>query len=277
MLITPLTPGLGAEIEGVDLRGIASGTLSPTPLVEALRAHRVLAVRDQDLDRETHKSLGRHFGPLHVHPSKRGADVRGDREIFTVKSGDATAKVNGGRWHSDVSCDRNPPAASILRLIETPASGGDTVFADMHRAFTTLSPPIRALLTGLDARHDGRRDLKWYGIELEPGASYPACTHPVVVAHPVTGHPILHVNEAFTDHLVGLEPLESDALLAMLFDHIARRPELHCRVKWEPGTVVFWDNRAVQHHAVADYLPEPRRGERVTIDGQGPPVRWRSD
>lgn len=274
MQTTPLTPHLGVQVDGVDLATLSAPGPDADAFVRLLWEHGVVVVRDQELDRETHKELGRRFGPLHVHPSKRHPDARGDKEIFTVKAGESTRRVNGGRWHSDVSCDENPPAASLLRLIDAPPVGGDTVFADMHRAFTTLSAPIRELLVGLEAFHDGRRDLRWYGIELQPGQTYPSYTHPVVVAHPVTGRPTLHVNEAFTEHIVGLESLESEAVLSMLYDHIARRPELHCRVRWEPGTVVIWDNRAVQHHAVADYLPANRRGERVTIEGQGRPVAW---
>ncbi len=274
MQITPLTPHLGVQVDGVDLRALAAPGNDADAFVQLLWDHGVVVVRDQDVDRATHKELGRRFGPLHVHPSKRHPDAKGDKEIFTVTAGEATRRVNGGRWHSDVSCDENPPAASLLRLLEAPPVGGDTVFADMHRAFTTLSAPIQDLLLGLEAFHDGRRDLRWYGIELQPGQTYPSCTHPVVVAHPVTGKPILHVNEAFTEHLVGLDALESEAILTMVYDHIARRPELHCRVRWEPGTIVIWDNRAVQHHAVADYLPANRRGERVTIEGQGRPAAW---
>ncbi len=272
MQIRPLTPHLGVKIVGVALSDLDH------ELGAQVRSwfdeRRVVVFRDQTLDREQHKALGRVLGDLHVHPSKRHLGARGDPEIFTVKADDDTTQVNGGRWHMDVSCEANPPAGSILRLIEGPPSGGDTVFADMHLAFETLSAPIRSLLLQLDAFHDGMRDLKWYGFEPQPGQTYPSHTHPVIVAHPRTGRPTLFVNEGFTERIDGLTEHESRALLDLLFDHVARTPQLQCRVSWEPDTVVMWDNRAVQHHAVWDYAPHHRRGERVSVVGDGEPIRW---
>lgn len=276
MHIRQLTPHLGAEVQGVQI----VDALQKGPMRESLRdaftAHRVLVFRDQRIDREQHKTFGRLFVALHVHPSKVSLGAGGDAEIFTVRTREGTTHVNGGRWHMDVSCEAIPPAASILRLLEGPPVGGDTIFADMHLAFARLSTPVREMLAGIEAVHDGLRDLRWYGVEPKPGQSYPSATHPVVVAHPVTGKPTLFVNEAFTDHLVGLSAHESDALLKMLFDHIARDPALHCRVTWEPGSIVMWDNRAVQHHAVWDYAPHPRHGERVSILSTEAPRPWQT-
>lgn len=266
-MIEPITPALGAEVHGLSLASALDDEQLTSQLREAILAHHVLVFRDQELDREQHKRFGRLFGELHVHPSKRGPDAKGDPEIFTVRADADTTKNNGGRWHSDVSCDDIPPLGSILHLKEAPPNGGDTLFANMHVAFETLSEPIRDLLVGLEARHDGLQDLRWYGYEPEPGFSYPATTHPVVAAHAETGRPLLFVNEAFTSHIIGLADHESSALLTMLFDHIARTPSLQCRVRWAPGTVVFWDNRSVQHFAVWDYRPHVRRGERVTVCG----------
>ena len=276
MHITALTPNLGVEVTGLDLADAVAAPMSDWSqlVTQLLTQHGVVAYRDQSLDREQHKAVGRLFGELHIHPSQRGPKATGDREIFTVTSENGTGRVNGGRWHSDVSCDTNPPGGSILRLLEGPPSGGNTLFADMHRAFTTLSAPIRDLLVGLDAEHDQRRDLRWYGYEPIAGVTYPACAHPVVTSHPITCLPLLFVNEAFTERIVGLGDHESAAILAMLYDHIARRPDLHCRIRWQPGTVVMWDNRAVQHHAVDYYAPYLRHAERVTFSGARQPEPW---
>ena len=94
----------------------------------------------------------------------------------------------------------------------------------MHLAYETLSAPIKDMLSGLAAHHDGLQDLRWYGYEPEPGFDYPAFTHPVVVAHPETGRPTLNVNEAFTSHVGGMSDRESAAILGMLFAHIAQSP-----------------------------------------------------
>ena len=270
--IEPITPYLGVRIEGFDLGDLSAGRAEL--LEEMFFKHRVLVFRDQDLDRDAHKAVGRVFGELHVHPSKKAFASKGDPEIFKVRAQADTIKVNGGRWHMDVSCDENPPAASILRLLELPPQGGDTVFCDMNRAFETLSEPLQRMLTELNACHDGQRDLRWYGLTPDSGQTYPSWVHPVVTAHPVSGRPVLFVNEGFTEKLVGMSSDESRAILAMLFDHVARNAGLQCRVTWEPGTVVMWDNRAVQHFAVHDYAPHARLGERVSIVGQGPPEAW---
>ena len=160
----------------------------------------------------------------------------------------------------------------MLLLDESPPVGGDTLFANMHLAYESLSTPIRAMLLGLTAVHDQRRDLANYGYEPRADVDYPRFEHPVVVAHPETKRPLLFVNSAFTTRICELSSAESNALLAMLFQHIANRPDHHCRVRWEPGTLVFWDNRSVQHYAVWDYRPAVRQGSRVTIAGAARPV-----
>ena len=265
--LSPLTPSIGAEVTGVAVTDAIGDERLAAAIRKAFLDYHILVFRDQELDRSQHKAFGRLFGTLHVHPSKRGPGAKGDPEIFTVKSDENTVKNNGGRWHTDVSCDDVPPLGSILHLKETPPHGGDTLFANMHLAYEQLSTPIRSLLDGLSARHDGLQDLRWYGYEPQPGFDYPQTTHPMVVAHPETGRPLLYVNEAFTAGIEGLSSHESRTILDMLFAHIGGTPGLQCRVQWEPGTLVFWDNRCVQHLAVFDYHPNVRRGERVAICG----------
>lgn len=265
--ITPITPSIGAEISGVSAAEAIEHVELTNAIRTALLEHQVLVFRDQELDREQHKAFGRGFGELHIHPSRRTIESKGDPEIFTVKADADTVRNNGGRWHMDVSCDELPPLGSILHLKEAPPNGGDTLFANMYLAFEALSDPIRTLLAGCTAYHDGLQDLRWYGYTPQPGFKYPATSHPIVVAHPETGRSLLHVNEAFTSHIEGMSSHESDAILAMLFAHISQTASLQCRVRWEPGTLVFWDNRCVQHLAVWDYHPHVRRGERVSICG----------
>ena len=262
--IAPLTAALGAEVRGLDLRDLPGDSVLADAVRSAFVEHHVLVFRDQDLDREAHKAIGRLFGELHIHPSmvRRNAP---DPEIFPVEANAETTLNNGGLWHSDLSCEAMPPLGSMLLLTQVPTTGGDTLFANMHLAFERLSEPIRELLLGLTAIHDQRSDLANYGYEPKPGYDYPICEHPVVAAHPDTGRPYLFVNSSFTTRIVGLRLAESDALLRMLHAHVANDPSLHCRVRWEPGTLTFWDNRSCQHYAVWDYWPQVRTGERVTI------------
>lgn len=271
--VSTITPKLGAEVEGVDLASLDSETLAEVR--QAFREHMVLVFRDQQMTRDQHKAFGRTFGELQTHPAKTNLGAPGDPEIFNIKITADTKVANGEAWHTDLSCEPIPPLASALYITEVPKSGGgDTLFANMHEAYATLSDPIKALLRNLTAFHDGFKDLKHYGYVPKPGETYPQANHPVVIAHPETGKPVLFVNEPFTSHINELSRLESDSLLGMLYRHIEANTRFHCRVKWQANTVVLWDNRAVHHHAVWDYYPESRTGERVTVKQAQPPVAY---
>ena len=271
--ITTLTPKLGAEVTGANL-----ANLSDTQVAEiksAFRDHLVLVFRDQTLTRDDQKAFGRLFGELQTHPAKTNLGVPGDPEIFDINITPKTKVANGEAWHTDLSCEPIPPMASALYITEVPPSGGgDTLFANMYEAFDTLSDGVKSMLCGLTAFHDGYKDLKAYGFEPKPDQTYPTATHPVVTRHPETGRPVLFVNEPFTSHIHELSPRESEAVLGMLYQHIETNTRFHCRVKWQQNTVVLWDNRAVHHHAVWDYYPETRRGERVTMRQPEAPVAY---
>lgn len=269
---TEITPGMGTELVGVDLRD--PQRISTEWLSETLAVRKVLVFRQQDLSRDEHKQFGRLLGELHVHPSHRIPGAKGDLEIFAIRTTEDSRHANGDAWHTDVSCEEIPPLASALYVRELPGeSGGDTMFANMTQAFATLSEPIQALIRPLSAVHDGRKDLARYGIELKPGQTYPCSTHPMVPVHPDTGEEILFVNPSFTDHIEGLSRSESDSVLEMLWRHVTDDPRLHCRVRWQPGTLAIWDNRTTWHHAVWDYFPSSRYSERVTILETRPPSR----
>ncbi len=269
--IEPITPKIGAEVTGVDLAALTDAQWQE--LHQAFLDHLVLVFRNQDLGREAHKAFGRRFGPLHLHPAKTNLGMPGDPEIFDIRITAETRVANGEAWHSDLSCEPVPPMASALLITTTPASGGgDTLFASMYEAFATLSEPLRQLLETLTAFHDGRKDLAAYGYELRPGQTYPAASHPVVIRHPETQRKLLFVNEPFTERINEVTPRESRALLDLLHRHVESNTRFHCRVRWAPNTLVLWDNRAAQHHAVWDYYPETRLGERVTIKSNQPPA-----
>ncbi|KTC58700.1 TauD/TfdA dioxygenase family protein [Pseudomonas savastanoi] len=263
--VNRLTPIIGAEVGGVDL----SQPLSAEQLTEIRRAfleNHVLVFRDQHLTVEQHKAFGRLFGPLRALPVE---SIDGDDPELVVVRANAQSRFAAGElWHTDGTADLEPSMGSMLYVKETPAigTGGDTLFANMHLAIEMLSPAMQAFLGELTAIHDG--EIPWKG--YQPPANLPKSEHPVVVRHPETGRRSLFVNSGFTSHIVQLSAGESHAVLNMLFDLIAREPSLSCRVRWEPNTLVFWDNRCTQHHAVWDYFPHSRYGERVTILGGRP-------
>ncbi len=271
--VDPITPKLGAEVGNVDLANLDEACIAE--IRQAFRQHFVLVFRDQQLNREQHKTFGRLFGELHLHPAKTQLGLPGDPEIFGINITEKTKVANGEAWHSDLSCELVPPIASALYITDVPPSGGgDTMFANMHEIYASLSDSVQLLLRGLTAYHSGYKDLKAYGYEPKPGQTYPCASHPMVIRHRDTGDPVLFINEPFTEKINELSRHESAAILEMLYRHIESNTRCHCRVKWRPNTLVLWDNQAVHHHAVWDYYPESRRGERVTIKASAAPAAF---
>ena len=268
--ISPVSPVIGAEITGVDLSR-PLGNHAFQQIHDALMTHLVVFFRDQTLTFEEHKAFGRRFGDLHVHPSAKKID--GHPEILVIHSDETSKVVAGMKWHSDVSCDVEPPMGSILHLETIPEVGGDTMFANMYAAYDALSEPVKAFLEGLSAWHESarvHRDRFGHRGALRDGNDvYPEALHPIIRTHPVTGRKCLFVNENFTSRIDGLTARESDSILRMLCDHIAT-PEFHCRFRWQRNSVAFWDNRCAQHRTVWDYYPAVRHGHRVTICGDRP-------
>ncbi len=262
-----VSPVIGAEVWGVDLSQPLDSTVVEH-IHKALAQHLVLFFRDQDLTQAQHAAFGRCFGKLHIHPA---APKDAEHPEILVVHGDAKVTfVAGSEWHSDVSCDEEPPMGSILRIVEVPSSGGDTLFANMYAAFDGLSEPMRAMLSGLTAVHEGEQYYRGrYGSGTMRDATHPVAEHPLVRTHPVTGRQSLYVNEGFTTRIKELPQGESKALLTFLFKHAAQ-PQFHCRFQWRANSVAFWDNRCTQHLAIWDYWPETRHGYRVTIKGDRP-------
>jgi taurine dioxygenase len=245
--VTRISPTIRAGVEGIDLsEGVSDVHFAE--IERALDENLVLAFRNQgNLTIEALKDFGRRFGKLHAHV------LASERKI-----------AGGDTDPDDVSCDPHPIFASLLHVTKLPESGGgDTAFINLHLAYDALSPSLRAFLDGLTA--DGA--LAWtagYGAKPQPGQTFPATEHPVVPRHPRTGRKFLYVNEGFTSHIVQSTRHESDAVLRLLFCHIETSEALQTRVQWQPHTLVLWDNWATQHHAVWDYYPFERPGERVS-------------
>ncbi|NLR73774.1 TauD/TfdA dioxygenase family protein [Leeia aquatica] len=267
--VQPLTPIIGAEVSGVDL----SRPLEGVQLAELKRAflrHHVLVFRDQHIQPDDQRRFAQYFGSLKVLPISKVDG--GDPNILDITASKDSEFVVGTEWHTDGTAEEAPSLGSILYIKQTPAlgAGGDTLFANMHLAYEMLSPAMRQFLDGLTAMHDGIVPWREYGYEPPEGLEIPRTEHPVVVRHPETGRKLLYVNSGFTTHIVQLAPPESKPLLDMLIRLPQQEPILSCRVRWQPNTVVLWDNRCTQHHAVWDYYPFDRFGQRVTIEGSRP-------
>ncbi len=265
-----LTPTIGAEIFGVDLSGEITNQ-QYKEIHDALLNHLVIFFRDQKLTPEQQKAFGRRFGKLHIHPASNNT-VQGHPEILIIKADANSKRVAGEVWHSDVSCDPEPPMGSILYMHQPPENGGgDTLFANMYVAYEKLSDSMKSYLKSLTAVHDGEQVYRGrYGADT--GKVFPRNEHPMVRTHPETGRQALFVNRNFTTHIPQLNRNESKALLEMLYDH-SETLEFQCRFKWQKNSIAFWDNRAAMHHAMWDYYPLSRLAHRVTICGDKPYYR----
>ena len=269
--IDPMTPGIGAEVQGIDLSRALSESMMKE-LERALLDWKVLFFRDQNIDIEDQKRVARWFGELEVHPT--AAPGSEDAELLRITE-DEKLRAHNDLWHSDVTFRQTPPLGSILCGREIPPVGGDTMFADMYAAYEGLDEKIKAKIDGAKAVHVWPD--AWVGIAMksqnldraEFWRRYPNPEHPVVRTHPQTGRRSLFVNTAFTRQIVGMEKAESDELLAFLYSQ-ARIPEYQCRFRWQKNSVAFWDNRCTQHYAVADFHPQRRVVERITICGDKP-------
>ncbi len=230
---------------------------------------KVLFFRDQHrLDRACHVAFGRRFGELEIHPITPAAQDA--PEIFVIDSGGEVRAPDV--WHSDVSWRPEPSFGSILRAVELPPVGGDTLWADMGMAYDLLDDETKARIDGLQATHDyasvfGRGQPP--EVQAKMRAQHPTVQHPIVRTHPETGRKTLYVNADFTRSIVGMDDAESLPLLRRLYAQ-STIVDLQCRFRWQPGSVAFWDNRATQHVVSNDYLPARRLMERVTIAGDRP-------
>lgn len=270
--VEPVADHLGAEIRGVDLTApLAPETVAS--LHDALVRHQVVFFRDHDLSPAQHRALALHFGPPLPHPAYPIVD--GFPEISILESTrESPSKIE--EWHTDMTFRPRPPLGSILRARVLPPSGGDTLWMSLGAAYDALPAALRERLFGLRAEHSFE-----YGFKeslAEPGGrerlaqamrDNPPVEHPVVRTHPVSGRRGLFVNRLFTTRILGVEPGESDDLLAMLYEHMERR-EFQCRFQWSVNAIAFWDNRQTQHVPVNDYWPHTRRMERITIEGDRP-------
>ncbi len=270
--VEPLAPAIGAVISGVSLADPVDAGLFEQ-LNRALLEWKVIFFRGQDITGEQHAAFAAHWGGLETHPFiKIKVDQPEDKPEVVRLEKDANLGGFENVWHSDVTWRETPSLGSVLRAIEVPAIGGDTMWADMCAAYDGLNPAMQERIADLVAEHDW---VQSFGLGMKPEvrealqADFPPVHHPVVRTHPETGRKMLYVNRAFTQFIVGMDVDESRALLEQLWIQ-ASFGEYQCRWKWQVGDVAFWDNRSTQHYAISDYFPNRRVMERITVIGDKP-------
>ena len=269
----PLTPGIGVVIG--DINAASASDEAVEFVRQALLAHRVVFLRDQDLDEASHTAFARRFGPLtRAHPTLPSAP--GHAEIFDL---DSEVGATANHWHTDVTFVERPPTYSFLRTITIPPIGGDTMWANTVAGYGDLRPDLRALADGLRAVHTngadyGRRDIvaavgEATDEQLAHRAQFASTVfeteHPVVRVHPETAERALLLG-GFAQRLVGHSTAESVDLIRTLTSYVVR-PENTVRWRWREGDLAIWDNRATQHYALHDYGSAPRRVQRATTVG----------
>jgi taurine dioxygenase len=277
----PLTCTIGAEVTSVNL-GVASR--DPALVAELRRLllkYRVLFFRNQDMTRAEHVAFARHFGELEDHPVA-GSDPEHPGLVRIYKDSTSKEEHYENAWHCDATWRERPPLGCVLRCIETPQVGGDTIWSNMVEAYWRLPEHVKAQIVGLRARHSIEATFgAAMPIEqrLVLKARYPDAEHPVVRTHPETGEKVLFVN-GFTTHFTnfhtsrnvrcGQDFAPGASLLLSYLISQATIPEYQVRWRWTRNAVAFWDNRATQHYAVQDYWPAVRRMERAGIMGDVP-------
>jgi len=272
-VVSPVAGALGAEITGVDLG--CPGDAAVEEIRRAFLEHHVVFFRNQTLTPEAQMAFGRCFGVLDTHPFVEGSPEH--PEVIDIVTEAEDGFNFGGGWHTDVTFLDAPDLGSILYAVDVPPFGGDTLFANQHAAYESLSGTMKALLDGLVGLHSagpqyaagGYSTLSQAMRTKNPEGAHSVVRHPVVRTHPETGRKGLYVNRAFTVGIDGMRPDESAALLGFLFAH-ATREAFTCRFRWEAGSVAMWDNRSVQHYALYDYRGQRRRMRRITIGGDRP-------
>ena len=247
--INRLAGALGAEVRGVQLAG--AGAEAVAAIKALLLEHLVLFFPDQALSADDHVAFGRHFGHLEGHPNLARNEAL-PPEIFELR---ASSGGVADEWHTDLTFQDNPAIMSILKMVECPAVGGDTLWTNLYAAFEELSAPMQQLCEGLTALHDA----------LPHNHPEKTAVHPVVRVHPETGMKALYVNEHFTRRLVEMNATESQALLTYLTGWVSN-PRFTLRYSWQPDTVAIWDNRCTQHFVLNDFAGE-RVIQRVTVVG----------
>jgi taurine dioxygenase len=272
--IRPVSGALGAEIHGIDLeRPLEERACAE--IRNALNEYGVIFFRDQNISPAAHLAFGKRFGDIWA--SRNMGKVAGHPQVVELRREPDDTHEHGGNWHTDQVYTEVPLLGSILLAREVPASGGDTMFANMCAAYETLSPGLKKTLGGLRAVHSVGKRIKAVGIAapradaqaLNADEQARSAVHPVVTRHPETGRKVLYVNPTYTERFEGWTIEESAPLLDYLYRH-GSRPENVCRFHWQAGSIAFWDNRSTWHFAVQDYGGLRRVMHRVSIAGTAP-------
>ena len=261
----PLTQALGAEVLGVDL----SREQPPAVMEQIARAwerYAMLVFRDQQLAPDDQRRFVSFFGEFQA---PRAGPRKGEDTMFIGNvevDGLPSDLPNGEMWfHQDGCYTEKPTKQSFLYALEIPSQGGNTKFASTARAYAQLPAELRERLLDYEIRFN----FDYTSVVRTETFTGPQYTHPIVIAHPLTGVPLLFCNRLTADAIVGLPQAESDALIAQLCDELEREDNVVEHV-WRVGDLVIWDNLATAHARTDFDSRERRLLRRMTTRGSKP-------
>jgi len=265
--VEEVTPHIGTELKGVQVSQLTDAQKDELALLVAERG--VVFFRDQDITLEQQHALAAHYGIQDRDPNQQ------DPRHVTILGHDFNIRAkdqSGASYHGDHSFELNPPSYTLLRMVRTPDSGGDTIYTSQVALYDKLSPTFQKALDGLYAFHSSHKSyLNSINGGGKPCRAPIITEHPLVRTHPVTHLKSLNYNPLFVTGIKGFNDRESHHLLAFLYDHLHSADDLTARWKWTPGSIAFWDNRVVVHRAVpGGYDPSTREGKRTAIFGERP-------
>lgn len=281
MKVVPLTCAIGAELQGIQLAEAGRHADLAAEVQALLLEHKVLFAREQNMTDAEQAAFARIFGELEGHPL--APSTSGEPGIIQIwKSPDSPPERYENSWHNDATWRECPPMGAVLRCLECPPVGGDTMWANMELAYERLPEHIKEIIDGLRARHSmesvfmAARPIEE---RLAMKERFPDPEHPVVRTHPVTGKKSLFTS-SFMTHFTNFHNAKNvrygfdwqpgaSQLLSYLVGQ-STIPEYQVRWRWSPGSIAIWDNRCTQHYAVMDYAPCVRRMNRATIKGDRP-------
>jgi taurine dioxygenase len=286
--VRPLAAAMGAEIAGVQIAALSEAAFAEVRA--ALFRHKMIYFRDQRLSHAGHAAFSLRFGPFAEDAYTHGVPGHPEVQPLIKEKDQAIGVVFGAGWHTDSAFLPQPPAISMLHAVEVPPYGGDTIWANTVLAYATMSDTMKAMLAPLKVRMsmakvlaEARAHQAADGTPLgrlaatRDAASLPediarkvaGSAHPLVRTHPVSGEQALYCDETYAVGIEGLTEAEAAPLLKFLVEHITQ-PAFTCRLRWEAGTVVLWDNRICVHQAFNDYDPFRRELYRTTVAGETP-------
>lgn len=256
-----ITDFIGAEVIGLDLSKELD--FETTYIIkQLLLEHLVLVIRNQPISLDRLEEVGSIWGNLMPHPAAKIA-IPNHPSVLVVQSKTTHHRGGGLDWHSDLSCILKPPSVSVLQVVDTPPTGGDTLFINMYETYNSLHDSIKETIEHLFSIHSNSKSF-----HSAPGAL--STLQPIVRIHPDTKRKCLYISTSFTESIVDMSNEKSQILLDMLNKHVLSRLDYRLCVKWQLNTITIWDNQCTIHKAIWDYAPYIRTGYRVTAVGDIP-------